>query len=160
MNLLTAIFIILVIWRVLRGFKKGFAKEMNGLLSLFMALVVISIVLLLLGGILQKNARIIIISVVMLVIAGFLYRLLGMFMQSVETVAKLPVVNLLNMLAGAAAGVLEVLVIFWTIYIIVDNFPTGRFGEYVMEWTKRSTLLMNIYNRNYIANWITGLLSF
>ena len=148
---------ILVVWRVFKGLKNGFAKEINGLLSLFMALVVISIALLLLGGIVQKNTRIIVISAVMLIIVSFLYRLLGMVMKSIETMAKLPIISFVNVLAGAAAGAVEVIVVFWMVYIIVDSFPTGQFGVRVKEWTEQSTILINIYNKNYIAHWIMGM---
>lgn len=157
MNILAVIFIILVVCGVWKGFKNGLAGEINGLLSLFMALVVISTALLLLGGILQKNTKVIVISAVILVIVSFLYRLLGMLMKSIETVAKLPLISLVNRLTGAMAGAVEILIIFWMIYIIVDSFPTGLFGRRIMEWTNESALLMNIYNRNYIANWIMGL---
>lgn len=156
-NVLAVIFIILVVCGVWKGFKHGLADEVNGLLSLFMALVVISTALLLLGGILQKNTKVIVISTVILVIISFLYRLLSMVMKSIETVAKLPLISLANRLAGAAAGAVEILIIFWIIYIIVDSFPTGVFGRRIMDWTEESTLLINIYNRNYIANWIMGL---
>lgn len=156
-NILAVIFIILVVCGIWKGFKNGLASEINGLISLFMALVVISTALLLLGGILQKNTKVIVISAVILVIVSFLYRLLGMLMKSIETVAKLPLISLVNRLAGAMAGAVEILIIFWMIYIIVDSFPTGLFGRRIMEWTNESALLMNIYHRNYIANWIMGL---
>ncbi len=157
MNLLAVIFLILIVWRALKGLKNGFAKEINGLLSLFMALVVISIALLLLGGIVQKNTRLIIISSVMLIIVSGLYRLLGTVMKSVETMAKLPIISLVNVLAGALAGAMEVIVVFWMLYIIVDSFPTGQFGERIKEWTEQSAILVNIYNKNYIARWIMDI---
>lgn len=157
MNVLAVIFIILAVWRICRGFRNGLAGEVNGLLSLFMALVVISTALLLLGGILQKNTRVIVIAAVILVIVSFLYRLLGTLMKSIETVAKLPLISLVNRLSGAAAGAVEILIIFWMLYIIIDSFPTGLFGKRIMEWTEESALLINIYNRNYIANWIMSL---
>ncbi len=157
MNVLAVIFILLVACGIWKGFKNGLANEINGLLSLFMALIVISTALLFLGGILQKNTKVIVISAVILVIVSFLYRLLGMLMKSIETVAKLPLISLVNRLAGAIAGALEIFIIFWMLYIIVDSFPTGMFGKRIMEWTEESALLMSIYNRNYIANWIMGL---
>ena len=107
MNVLAVIFILLVACGTWKGFKNGLANEINGLLSLFMALIVISTALLLLGGILQKNTKVIVISAVILVIVSFIYRLLGMLMKSIETVAKLPLISLVNRLAGAIAGALE-----------------------------------------------------
>lgn len=158
MNLLTAIFMILIVWRICIGFKNGFAKEVNGLLSLFMALIVILFALLLLGGIIQKNTRIIVVSAIILVIISVLYRFIGMLMKSIETVAKLPLISLVNRLVGAAAGALEILVIFWIMYVIVDSFPTGRFGEQIMGWTEQSAILTYIYDKNYLAICIRKML--
>ena len=157
MNLLTIVFVILVIWSMYRGLKSGFAKEVNGLVSLFMALVDLSVTLLLIGSILQKNTKLAVISVIMLTIVSFLYRLLKTVMHSIETVAELPVISLLNTIAGALAGGMKILVVFWIIYIIVNNCPTGAFGEWVMERTEQSTVLINIYHKNFIADWIMGL---
>ncbi len=157
MNLLVIIFIAFALWRALRGFKNGFAKEVNSLVSLFMALVVLSMALLLFASVMEKNTKTIIISVVLLVAVSMVYRLIGVLMKSLETIAKLPVINLINKLLGIGAGALEVLAVFWIIYVIIGSFPTGQFGEKVMEWTHQSTILINIYNKNYIANWIAML---
>ena len=78
-------------------------------------------------------------------------------MKSITTLARLPLISAADRLLGAAAGVLELMIVFWMMYIIVEGFPTGRFGEQIMAWTKESTLLMNIYSKNYIANWIVSL---
>lgn len=157
MNLLVVIFIVLMIWRAYRGFKSGFAKEISGVVSLFMALVVLSVVFLLVAGIWEKNIRTTVASVVMLLIVSFLCWLLNMVMKSIETLAKLPLISLVNRLLGIVAGALEIMIVFWIMYVIIEGVPTGRFGEQIMTWTKQSTLLVNIYNKNYIANWIVGL---
>lgn len=157
MNLLVVIFIIFVVWGIWKGFKNGFAKEVNGVVSLFMALIVLSIVFVLIAGIWGKNTETIVVSIVLLVGCGILYRILNMVMKSITTLARLPLINAADRLLGAAAGVLEFMIVFWMMYIIIEGFPTGRFGEQIMAWTKESTLLMNIYNKNYIANWIISL---
>lgn len=158
MNVLVIIFVIFIIWRIYRGIKNGLAKELNGLVSLLLALIVLSLVLLLIASIVAHNTKTIIVSVILLVIVSFLYRLVGMLMKSLETIAKLPIVNIVNALLGAVAGVLEVFVIFWIMYALIDNFPMGRFGIQIMEWTQQSTLLVNVFNKNFIVNWIIGIM--
>ena len=146
-----------MIWGIWRGFKNGFTKEISGVVSVFMALVVLAIVFLLLASIWEKNTKTLAVSVVLLVIAGVFYRLAGIVMKSAETLAKLPLIRLADRLMGAAAGALEIMIIFWIMYMLVEGLPTGSFGEQIMAWTKESTLLINIYQKNYIANWIVGL---
>lgn len=157
MNLLVIIFGVIVLWRALKGFKNGFAREVNSLVSVFMALVVLSVTLLLFASLMEKNTKTTIISIVLLVVVSMLYRLVGVLMKSFETIAKLPLISIINKLLGMAAGVLEVLVLFWIMYVIIGSFPTGQFGEKIMEWTTQSTILVNIYNKNHIANWIAAL---
>ena len=99
-----------------RGLKSGFARELTGLVSLFMALVILSITLLLIGSIFQKNMKLTVMSLIMLAIVSFLYRLLKSVMQSIETVAELPIISLVNRVAGAIAGGMKILVVFWIIY--------------------------------------------
>lgn len=159
MNLLVILFLILIIWYIYKGYKRGFAKEISGLVSLFMALIVLSVIFLLIASILEENMKTTVIAVVLLVIVSFVSRFVNMLTKSVETLAKLPVIGLVNRLLGAGAGVVKLLIIFWIMYMIIDSFPTGQFGEQIMAWTNQSTLLINVYNKNYIANWIMSISS-
>ncbi len=157
MNVLVLIFILLMICGILKGFKSGFVKEVGGVVSLFMALVVLSVVFLLLASIWEKNTKTLVASIVLLVFAGILYRLVSVVMKSVETLAKLPLISIVNRLFGGAAGALEILILFWIMYMVMEGLPMGRFGDQVMAWTKENVILFHVYQKNYIANWIVGL---
>lgn len=158
MNFLVIILAFMIVWRVCRGFKNGFAKEVNRLISVFMALIVLSVTILLIASIMRKTIKTIIVATVLLIVISMVYRLINIIMKSVETIANLPIISIVNKLLGMAAGALEVLVVFWIMYVIIESFPTGQFGEQITTWTTQSTILVNIYNKNYIAHWITNLL--
>ncbi len=157
MNLLVIIFIIFMVWRTWKGFRHGFAKEMNRVVSLFMSLIVLAAVFLLIASVLEKNIKTTVVSVLLLLVISLAYKLLNMIMKSIETLAGLPLIRIADRLLGAAAGALELIIMFWILYIIVESFPVGNFGSQIMAWTKESTLLVNIYNKNFIANWIVDL---
>ncbi len=157
MNLLVIIFIIFMVWRTWKGFRHGFAKEMNRVVSLFMSLIVLAAVFLLIASVLEKNIKTTVVSVLLLLVISLAYKLLNMIMKSIETLAGLPLIRIADRLLGAAAGALELIIMFWILYIIVESFPMGNFGSQIMAWTKESTLLVNIYNKNFIANWIVDL---
>ena len=146
-----------MIWHIYKGYKSGLAKEINGVVSLLMTLIVLSVVFLLVASIFEENVKTAVIAVVLLVIVSFVYRLVHMLVKSVETLAKLPVIGLANRLLGAGAGAVKLLIVFWIMYVIVDCFPTGEFGELILTWTKQSTLLINVYNKNFIAHWIMSI---
>lgn len=115
MNLLVIIFIIMIIWRICRGYKRGLAKEIHGVLSLFMTLLVLCILFLLLASIYEKNTKTTVIAAVLLVAVSLLCRLTGFIMKSVEALAKLPLIGLVNKVLGAAAGGIELLIMFWIV---------------------------------------------
>lgn len=157
MNLLIILFVLLMIWYICKGYKRGIAKEIRGLVSLLMALIVLSVVFLLIASIIQKNMKTAVIAVVLLLVVSILYRFINMIMKSIETLAKLPIIGLVNRLLGAGAGIAKLFIIFWIMYVIVDCFPTGPVGEQIMTWTNQNTILINIYNKNYIAHWIMSI---
>lgn len=157
MNLLVVIFVILMIWRIWKGFRSGLAKEMSKVVSLFMALIVLAVVFLLIASVWEKNIKTTIASVLLLLAVSIAYKLLNMIMKSIETLAGLPLIRIADRLLGAAAGGLELVIMFWIFCIIIESFPTGNFGSRMMALIKESKLLVDIYNKNYIANWIVGL---
>lgn len=156
MNLLVLTFIALLAWRSWKGFKSGLAKEIHGVISLLMALLVLAVVFLLVASIMEKKPKTAVVSVLLLLVVSVACKLLNMVIKSVETLAKLPLIGLANRFLGAAAGALELLIMFWILYVVLESFPMGRFGEQVMAWTEESKLLMNIHDKNFIANWISG----
>ena len=156
MNLLVILFVLLVIWGGYKGLKSGLAKAVSGLAALLMALIVLCAVFLLIAGIVEKNTNTIIVAVVLLIILSIASRLVNLMTKSLETIAELPIISILNKIGGAAIGAAKILVLFWILYAVVDNFPTGQFGEQIMAWTEQSTLLFNVYNKNFIAHWIVS----
>lgn len=157
MNLLVILFVVLIVWGIYSGIKNGLVKSVNGLAALLMALIVLSAVFLLIAGIVEKNTNTIVVAVILLIVISLISRLVNLLMKSLETIAKLPIINLFDKLGGAVIGAAKMLVLFWILYTVIDSFPTGEFGEQIMAWTEQSTLLINIYNKNYIAHWIAGL---
>ncbi len=157
MNILVIILIILMLWKIWRGLKNGFAKEINRVISLFLALVVLSVVFLLIACIVEKNMKMTFVSVALLLIVSIFCRITAVVIKSVETLAKLPLIRTVNGLFGAVAGMFEVIIVFWIMYAVMDGFPTGSFGEQVMAWTRESPFLSYIYNKNYILHWLLGL---
>lgn len=158
MNLLASVFVILFLLQGYKGFKRGFTREVNGLVSLVVTLAVLAAVFLLVSAIREKSGKVMAVSAVFLILIGLAYQLLGILLRSADRLARLPLFDFANKLLGAAAGALKAVVIFWIVYVVIDRFPFGRFGEQIMMWTGENTLLMNIYKKNFIANWLSGWL--
>lgn len=157
MNLLTLVFIVLIILWGHKGFKKGFTKEINGLISLVITLVVVSAGCLLAAAIIQKNGRMIAISAALLVLVSLGWRLLRILLGSVKLISKLPLFSTADHILGIVAGAFKTVIVFWIFYAIIDQFTMGQFGGQIMVWTKESVILSNIYRTNFIAHWISQI---
>lgn len=157
MNILVGVFVILMIWRIRKGYKNGFVKEAGRVVALFTALIVLAVLFLLIASILEKNVKMTVVSIILLFAVSIFCGLINVITKSMETLAKLPLIRTANSLLGAAAGVSEIMIAFWIMYMVIESIPTGMAGEQILAWTNESPLLLYIYHKNYIANWIINL---
>ncbi|MDO4293664.1 MAG: CvpA family protein [Eubacteriales bacterium] len=157
MNVLVIILVLFALWRAVGGFKKGMVDEVRLLLSLLIALFVLSLGILLYTSVREKDTRNIILSVIMLLVTGLAARLVDLIFKSLSAIAHLPVIGLLNKLLGAAVGALEAVVALWIIYILIGAFDTGLFGSQIAVWTMENEFLTKLYRMNSFAYWLAGL---
>lgn len=157
-NILLIILLALCIWRAVRGFRTGMAEEVYRLISLVVALFVLALSIMAISSFMDHDNKNGIIAIILIVITGILFHLLSIVLNSLKTIAGLPIISFFNSLLGIAAGILEVVVALWILYIIIQNFPTGSFGEQIMKWTNENEWLLRLYNSNYISGWISPFL--
>ena len=134
------------------------AEEIYRLISLVVALFVLALSIMAISSFMDHNTKNGIVAVILIIITGIVFHLLSIVLNSLKTVAKLPIISFFNSILGIAAGVLEVAVAFWILYIIIQKFPTGSFGEQIMKWTNENEWLLRLYNSNYISGWISPFL--
>lgn len=157
-NILLIIALALCLWRAYRGFRVGMAEEIYRLISLVVALFVLALSIMAISSFMDHNNKNGIVAVILIIITGIVFHLLSIVLNSLKTVAKLPIISFFNSILGIAAGVLEVAVAFWILYIIIQNFPTGAFGEQIMKWTNENEWLLRLYDSNYISGWISSFM--
>ncbi len=156
MNFLLLVGIALVIWRGVQGMKIGLVDELGRLVSLVLSLFVLSLGILLYTSVKTENTKNIVLSIVMILVTGIVWRILKLVIDSLSAVAHLPLLNVVNSVLGIAAGVAEVVVVFWILYVVTANFDLGSFGRQIMEWTRQSPILQKLYDMNRIAYWIAN----
>ncbi len=157
MNVLLLILIALVLWRGLRGMKRGLVDEVGLLISLLISLFALSVGILLYTSVKEKNTENIVLSVIVLVITGIAVRLVNLFVKTFSAIAHLPIIRFLNKVLGIAAGAVEAVVALWIVYVVIESFDTGKFGTMIMEWTYESPALTRLYGLNLLAHWTARL---
>lgn len=156
MNILLIVFIVLAVWRGWHGMKIGLVDEIGRLLSLVISLFVLSLGILLYTSVKTDDTKNIVLSIIMIIVTGLAARLMRMVIKSLSAIAHLPVLNALNGLLGIAIGIAEIVVVLWILYVVVASFELGDFGLQIINWTKQSEMLQQLYDMNQIAYWMAA----
>lgn len=154
MNVFSLIVLVFVLLKMIDGYKKGMVKEIIS----FVSLIVLCIVVLLIGNGLRSYVDgefvNVFIMVLLLCILGIVHHLLGVFFFSAKMISKLPIVSWVDKLLGVVVGILETVLILWTIYTFLGVQDMGMLGQIVLESTAENPVLVWIYEHNYLAGWI------
>lgn len=118
-----ALFCIIVMLSMMtNGFHKGFAHEVSSLISLAAAIFVILLIAGIIEGYRNGSASNLAIGLLLLVIFGVIYRLIKIFMSSINFIAGLPVIHWLDSILGLAAGLVEGFAILYLLEYLMRNF--------------------------------------
>lgn len=154
MNIFSLIVLIFVLLKIIDGYKKGMVKEIIS----FVSLIVLCVVVLLIGNGLRSYVERqfvnVVIMVLLLCVLGIIHHLLGLIFFSAKMIIKLPIVNWLDKVLGIVVGILETVLILWTIYTFLGVQDMGMLGKLVLESTAENPVLAWIYEHNYLAKWI------
>lgn len=157
MNLLLIIIGIVLIWRVIEGFRVGMVREIIS----FVSLVVMSVAVVLLGialsSYMEKDIVKLIVAIILFLVLCIVHRIISLVFFSAKMVSRLPVVHGLDRLAGGIVGVLETVLILWVFYALLMSFGLGVVGDQMILYIKESRILSFLYEHNYLAYWVSIL---
>lgn len=151
MNILLIIVAILMICKMVDGYKKGMVKEIISFVSLIILCVVLALLANGVSSYFDKKYVNVVLAVILLVVIGVVHHLLGVLFFSARMVVKLPIVNWVDKLLGIVVGMLEIILILWTVYTFVMFMDLGMIGNQIVEYTKESNILLWFYDNNYLA---------
>ena len=158
MNWLFIIFVLLLLWRISAAYKKGMVKEIIS----FVTLLVLSVAIALIGtavlSYLEQDILSLIIAVVLLIVLCVANQIISIAFFPAKVLAKLPVISFADKVCGAVIGVLETILILWTLYTLMVTINMGAIGQQIFVWVQENAVLRFLYEYNYLAKWI-GMLS-
>lgn len=151
MNILFLIVLVVLIYNVSEGYKRGMVKSVISLVSL----IITCSVAILLGNVLKSYMEgeffNVVIFIIMLCLIGILRHLLSVIFFSAKVISKLPVVSLGNKLLGIVFGFLETILIIWTIYTFTMLLDLGAAEQILLDSTAENEALAWLYQHNYLA---------
>lgn len=157
-NLLLICVIIVAVVTVLRGYKRGMIKSIISLVSL---LVLCVMAVLLANGISSYNQGKtfhVILMVILLALLGLAHHLLSVVFFSAKLVSKLPVIHSVDKLLGIVFGLVEAILLLWTVYTFVIMMNLGMLEAKILECTSENSILTWFYQNNLLAHGISMLL--
>ena len=140
-----------MICKMVDGYKKGMVKEIISFVSLIILCVVLALLANGVSSYFDKKYVNVVLAVILLVVIGVVHHLLGVLFFSARMVVKLPIVNWVDKLLGIVVGMLEIILILWTVYTFVMFMDLGMIGNQIVEYTKESNILLWFYDNNYLA---------
>lgn len=127
----------------------------------FVSLIVLCAVVVLIGiglnSYVEKEIIGVVTAVLLLCILGIVHHLLGVIFFSAKMISKLPIVHWVDKVCGMAAGVLEVVLILWTLYTFIMTMGLGMIGQQILVYTEENSVLSWLYKYNYLARWVGSL---
>lgn len=83
--------------------------------------------------------------------------LIGVVINVLDLISKLPVLNAVNKMGGAIAGAAKSLVVIWVFFVLITVFSGSDFGQTMFKMINDSTWLSFLYNNNILMNVILGV---
>ena len=149
-NILLIIVILAAIGKMVSGYKNGMVKEIISLVSLVILCAVVALIANGIGSYHSGRIFNLIIVIVLLAAIGILHHVLNVVFFSAKVISKLPVIRFANKLLGAVFGVLEVVLLLWTVYVLITIMEAGVAGQVILSFTEESRILSWIFRNNWL----------
>lgn len=159
MNLMVLIVLLLLIVKIVEGYKKGMVKEIISFVSLIVLCVVVVLISAGLHSFMEKKIIGVIIAVLLLSVLSIAHHLLGLVFFSAKILVSLPIISWVDKLLGMVVGALEVILLLWTLYTFIMHFGLGMIGQMIVEYTNQSEVLTAIYEYNMLAPIVESVLA-
>lgn len=157
MNYTLIIVLLIIILTTIHGFRKGFTKEISGLISWTITLFVMSLIIMIYTSFNNNEGKNTIVSIIILVAVEMIYSVVRIILNSAKFISKLPLFHLLDQILGLIIGIGEGILIVWLLYVMNESGIFGTFGEMIRTDTATSEILSFLYEYNYLAKIAAGL---
>lgn len=157
MNLLVIIVLVVLVWKIREGFKRGMVREIISFISLIVLGIVVALIGNAMESYMEKEYLGVAIAILLLGILGIVHHLLGVVFFSAKVLSRLPVIHWADKLLGMAAGVLETVLILWIVYLFIMRFGLGMVGQQILVYTEDNPVLMWLYQYNFLAGWVDSI---
>jgi uncharacterized membrane protein required for colicin V production len=116
------IVIIVFIWRIVTGFRKGMVGEIVSLISMIVAAISLIVILMALRSYLDGKPGTVLQMLLIFMAISVVYKIASLIFNSLKAIAKLPIISSFNRILGAALGAVEAIVIILILLQVLRFF--------------------------------------
>ena len=151
MNLTLIIVLIVLFYMVTNGYKKGFTKQLSGLVALAAAFAMLSLGIMLVSSFQNGEVTNTVYSVILLAVFGLVYGIIKFLLRSIKLISNLPILRFGDQVLGIAAGAAKWILIVWIFFLLCENNYLGDVTEYIYADIAESTILKLLYHYNFFV---------
>lgn len=151
MNILLIALVVIMIWRISAGMKKGVVRETIALVNVLFVALVLGLVSMITNAYHEGNYIAIAIMFVIIVVLSIIYSVLKMVFFPAKIITKLPVVSSVDRLLGLVIGVAETVIGFWALCYAMMYMEFGTLNEQILMMIGESKLLTAMYQYNLLG---------
>lgn len=149
LNITLLAVVFLAVWMMIRGYKKGMAKELSGLVALFAAFVVLALAIMLVASFKQGEMTNTLYSVILLVAFGLAYGVVKFILRSAKVVSKLPVIRFFDSVLGIGVGLCKAVLVIWIVFMLCAGNYLGTVSVQVQQDIASNTFLKMLNEFNF-----------
>lgn len=143
--------VVLMVWMMIRGYKKGMVKGLSGLVALFAAFVVLALAIMLVASFTEGEMTNTLYSVILLVLFGLAYGIVKFVLRSAKAISSLPIINFVDSVLGIGIGLCKAILVIWIFFMLCTGNYLGTISNYVQQDIADNTFLKLLYEFNFFA---------
>lgn len=117
-----AVMLVLLIWRVRRGFACGMMQEIANILSGAVALLCVFLIFFAINSARGKSMHVLAACIAALILLGICFKICSLIFKPLLAVEKISVVSGINKILGAALGVVEACMLAFFLLKVLEYF--------------------------------------
>ncbi len=156
-NLLFFVILIVYIWRVTMGARRGLVGEVGALADICIVSFLVVDGIAVFDSIINKKLLTFLASGVIFLVVLIARKAIRAVFALLQWIVKLPILHSLNMFFGIAAGAFEATVIVWVFYAFLPYVNALFPDNFLIDQIAKNTFLSWLYLNNALGSLVTFL---
>ena len=150
MQIVLIIILLIYIWRIYQGIRRGLIDEIGALANIVMVSIAVITGVTLIESIIQKNLIAFLVSGIILLILLIAWKVIKIIFCSLSFIAKLPILSSLNRFFGFIAGVAEATIISWVLLTLITSIEVYVGDTLIIEEIGQNVFVNFLYENNML----------